>query len=230
MATKMQTPRPPIKPEREYKAILYRLISDIQKTKGEINQSDVERAINKLPALFSQVKNYSDRKYKKLLEEAIGKKKAIELFRLYNPTWVDTLVNVFLSINVGLIKSVSIDASQRIMREIAKDPSDLPPIIDRIQTAGNLTRSRARTIARTEMAKLNADMTKTKSIALGISEYEWRTAGDERVRPDHEACDGQVYRYGQMTDADSGAEPSQDVNCRCTAIAIITDDVLGKIL
>ena len=230
MATKIQTPRPPIKPEREYKTILYRLITAIQKNKGEINEADVERAINQLPALFSKVKNYSDKKYKKLLEEAIGKKKAIELFRLYNPAWVDVLANVFLSINVGLIKSVSVEASQRIMREIAKDPANLPPIIDRIQTAGNLTRSRARTIARTEMAKLNADMTKTKSIALGISEYEWRTAGDERVRADHEACDGKTYRYGQMTDADSGAEPSQDVNCRCTAIAIITDDVLGQIL
>jgi SPP1 gp7 family putative phage head morphogenesis protein len=65
---------------------------------------------------------------------------------------------------------------------------------------------------------------------MGIDSYEWRTAGDERVRDDHDICDGVIYKYGQQTDSNTGAEPAQDVNCRCVAISIITDDVLGQIL
>lgn len=230
MAEKAPTPPAPIKPEFEYRKIIYKLIDSIVKTRGEISETEVTKAIDRLPFLFSQVKDYNERKFKKLLVEAVGKKKANGLYGLVNQSAIDILRDVFLSVNVGLIKSVSNDASARIMREIAKDPKDLAPIIDRIQAAGNLTRSRARTIARTEVAKLNADMSRVKSIALGVTEYEWRTAGDERVRDRHADCDGKIYKYGQQTDTDSGEEPAQEVNCRCVAINIISDDVLGQIL
>ena len=230
MAIKMQTPSPPIKPENEYRRILYGLIEDVRKSQGDLSLVDVNKIIDKLPKLFAGVKDYNERKFKTLLKDAIGKKKAIELYGLVNPKFVDTLLSVFLSINTGLIKSVSETTSARIMREVAKNPDGLPPLVERIASAANLSKGRARTIARTEMAKLNADMTKIKSIALGVQEYEWRTAGDERVRNDHNDCDGKTYKYGQETDADSGAEPGQDVNCRCTAIAIISDEVLGQII
>ena len=230
MAAKAPTPPAPIKPEFEYRRIIYKLIDSIVKARGELSDVEVNKAIERLPFLFSQVKDYNEKKFKKLLADVIGKKKAITLYGLVNQPAIDILVNVFLSVNIGLIKSVGNDASARIMREIAKDPRDLPPIIDRIQDAGNLTRSRARTIARTEVAKLNADMSKVKAVGMGITEYEWRTAGDERVRDRHADCDGKIYKYGQQTDTESGEEPAQEVNCRCVAINIISDDVLGQIL
>ena len=230
MVTKSKTPTSPIKPEADYKRVLYRLIESIVKDYGEVSIVELNKAIDILPALFEQIKGYNEAKFKKLLADAIGKKQAIALYGLVNPAQIDILAGLFLSINTGLITSVSVDASQRIMREIAKDPKGLDPIIDRIQRAGDLTRSKARTIARTEVGKLNADMTKSKNLMMGIDSYEWRTAGDERVRDDHDICDGVIYKYGQQTDSNTGAEPAQDVNCRCVAISIITDDVLGQIL
>ena len=54
---------------------------------------------------------------------------------------------------------------------------------------------------------------------MGISEYRWGTAGDERVRETHEANDGKVFRW-DTPPAETG-HPGNDVQCRCTARPII---------
>ncbi|GHA66211.1 hypothetical protein GCM10009007_03340 [Formosimonas limnophila] len=230
MVAKVQTPPAPIKPESSHRKLLNDLIKRIIGRLGELDASMIDEAAKKLPFLFDEIRDYNARKFKKLLSDALGKRKASGLISLIEPKAIEFLREAYVTANTTLIRSVSNDVATRITREIAKDPRDLPPLIDRIEKAGNVTRSRARTIARTETAKLNADMSKVKSVALGITSYEWRTAGDERVRDDHDICDGKTYKYGEQTDSDSGNEPGQDVNCRCVAINVITDDVLEQIL
>lgn len=59
-----------------------------------------------------------------------------------------------------------------------------------------------------------------KEIVAEDSEYfAWNTMGDERVRPEHEDRDGEIYRW-------DGADllPGEDPGCRCWATAYFPDD------
>ncbi|MBY0406771.1 MAG: hypothetical protein K2Q01_03705 [Rickettsiales bacterium] len=44
-----------------------------------------------------------------------------------------------------------------------------------------------------------------------MTQYIWRTAGDDRVRPGHAAREGQLFTYGE------DEEPGEDYGCRCAA-------------
>lgn len=81
--------------------------------------------------------------------------------------------------------------------------------------------NRARLIARDQTGKLNSDLTKIRHQQAGIEEYEWRTSEDERVRPRHQAIDGNRYEYGEPTGAENGLPPGQPIQCRCVARGII---------
>jgi len=74
-----------------------------------------------------------------------------------------------------------------------------------------LAKSKSALIARTEVAKLNADLTRARHADLGISRFKWRTMKDERVRDDHSSLDGQEFEYGS---APFGG-PGNDFQCRC---------------
>ncbi|MFB6265159.1 MAG: anti-CBASS protein Acb1 family protein, partial [Bradymonadaceae bacterium] len=55
--------------------------------------------------------------------------------------------------------------------------------------------SRARLIARDQVQKLNSRLNEARQTSLGIERYRWSTAGDERVRPSHEAKAGEIFRW-----------------------------------
>lgn len=92
---------------------------------------------------------------------------------------------------------------------------------------------RARTITRTEtVAAVGAGDLEAfeQSIESGLVQPQevistWRTAGDERVRPSHNAMDGQEQPFGQpFTSGDGNSlrfpgdpmgPPSDTINCRC---------------
>ena len=97
-----------------------------------------------------------------------------------------------------------------------------------------VTKSRARTIARTEVGKLNGNLTKVRNQELGIKTYTWVTANDgERVRPSHRELHNLLCRWdndrvysddnGKSWKRRSGkmfiGKPGDDINCRCTSRA-----------
>ncbi len=99
-------------------------------------------------------------------------------------------------------------------------------------------RNRARLIARDQVGKLNGDLQQLRQTNLGISQYIWRTVGDERVRDSHRAMDGRRCRWDDSTvyfNAASGTwlkrsgiggvelHPGQDVQCRCSAEPVLDE-------
>lgn len=100
-------------------------------------------------------------------------------------------------------------------KEIAKN------IEDRFE----VSRKRARFIARDQTAKLNGTLTHRRQSAAGITHYFWRDSRDERVRgnpsgkypgakPSHWARNGQRFAWASPPE---GGHPGMDYNCRCTA-------------
>lgn len=106
----------------------------------------------------------------------------------------------------------------------------------REKLSGSIGRSRARTIARTEIgAAQNMALSEAASVS-GI-EYEmvWCAAEDERTRASHSAADGQTRREGDAFDVggarmarpgDPSAPPAESINCRCTLLIepVLNDD------
>lgn len=114
----------------------------------------------------------------------------------------------------------------RRIEEIAKD----------IQTRFDVTRNKAKLIARDQVAKLNGQLTQLRQKNLGVSKYIWRTSRDERVRDSHKVMDGKtcvwdddtVYLLKGERHPRSGIggvdqHPGQDYQCRCYPEAVLED-------
>jgi SPP1 gp7 family putative phage head morphogenesis protein len=132
--------------------------------------------------------------------------------------------------------------SQRIVTEAIADASALGEgqeggkrrILEKL--SGSIGRSRARTIARTEIGAAQNMALSEAAAASGI-EYEltWCAAEDERTRPSHVAADGQTVKEGEAFDVggarmsrpgDPNAPPAESINCRCTLLIepVLNDD------
>lgn len=89
-------------------------------------------------------------------------------------------------------------------------------------------RSRLELIARDQVLKLNADLTRERHERVGVKRYRWSTSRDERVRKAHKALEGNVYTYAEppIVDPRTGRReaPGRDFQCRCVAIPIFDDD------
>lgn len=112
-------------------------------------------------------------------------------------------------------------------------------LTDYIQRLGGMTRRHAQFIVRDQTSKMNAALVEHQSKSLGITQYEWVTADDERVvgnpsglYPKGNRKHGNHYdRNGKTFDWNKppfDGHPGQAINCRCVAIDIIDYGKLMK--
>lgn len=122
--------------------------------------------------------------------------------------------------NVNLIRSLPQDllgdVEGVVTREVlagthARDIAKL--ISERFEVAEN----RALLIATDQVGKWFGSLDKLRQQDAGVSEYKWKTAGDEHVRPKHRALNNTIRKWGE------GIEPGQEVRCRCQSIPVIPD-------
>lgn len=137
--------------------------------------------------------------------------------------WLRDQFKSFASENVKLIKSIPEQYLDRVGNLIQKEfrqGTDHRKIADMIQETFDVPRSRAKTIARDQVGSLNGTLTQLRNQEMGLSEYTWLTAGDERVRPAHAARDGETFAWDKPP---PDGNPGQPINCRCTALPVVTD-------
>lgn len=144
--------------------------------------------------------------------------------------------------NVDLITSIHTDFIHDIGEAVfsnVKNGGRHENLIDLIRERGNVTKSRAKVIARDQTSKLNADMTEARSTALGLDIYEWGGTGDERERDSHSVLNGKLCKYSDPTVySDDGGKtwkkrstigafigkPGEDYQCRCLALPQVSWD------
>lgn len=81
---------------------------------------------------------------------------------------------------------------------------------------------RARTIIRTESAKIVSSLTQARMQKLGLSAYIWSTSEDSRVRGSHSLLDGVLIFWNDPPTIDNYQNHvGRFVNCRCVAIPVI---------
>jgi SPP1 gp7 family putative phage head morphogenesis protein len=89
------------------------------------------------------------------------------------------------------------------------------------QKGNGITRRGLANMAADETQTLNSDLSKERLEAAGVSRYKWITVGDDRVREEHAARNGQIFRWDTPP---SDGHPGQPINCRCEAQPMIVSN------
>lgn len=148
--------------------------------------------------------------------------------------------------NYSLIKSLTdtyIGRVNDLTEQAVVSGTGYRDLMDQIDKMGQgLSESRARLIARDQVGKLNGRVSQGRMADVGINDYVWMTAEDDRVRgdpnglypdadPSHYAMDGMVCSWDDASiySDDDGKTwqdrrsnmpeggPGDDIQCRCTA-------------
>lgn len=96
-------------------------------------------------------------------------------------------------------------------------------LIKIIQNRLNISKDRAKFIARQETALFTAEFKQAQYESSGIKKYKWRAVGDSRTRPRHKELNGTIQYWNDPPLLEQGrrGHPGEDFNCRCTASPIV---------
>lgn len=135
-------------------------------------------------------------------------------------SWLDDFVQTSISQNVGYIKTIQSqfhDKIETIVYEGMKSGSSTKEIREQIMKAGKVSSSRAEFIAVDQSGSIHGQLTKKRHEEMGVSKFSWLTAGDERVRKEHQGYSGNVYTYQSGA---NGKFPGSDYRCRCVGVPV----------
>ena len=135
-----------------------------------------------------------------------------------------------LNEQVHLITSLPLDAARRV-HELATgalyEGARANEIAAEIMKTGEVTRSRANLIARTEVGRAATTLTQARAESVGSVGYIWRTARDYDVRQRHKELEGTFHAWNDPPIAtDPGQRPIRAhagsiFNCRCYAEPVL---------
>lgn len=182
----------------------------------QVIRGKVERTILEAENIGAQVARYNKKQFEKMTNSVFG----IDIF--IDQPWLQDQLKLFASQNAQLIRSLPAQELEQVAGIIERglqEGARFTSITQSLQERYSITKRRAKLIARDQTSKLNASLTKLRQQELGVDEYEWQTAGDERVRPSHKAHDGKRFKWDKPP-ADTG-HPGTDINCRCVAVPVL---------
>lgn len=124
---------------------------------------------------------------------------------------------------VELITSLPTEAAERVADRVRNGIAQglrAEQVAAEIYETGEVTRSRAALIARTETGRAATTLQAARAQHAGSQTFVWRTAGDVDVRKSHKALSGTVHRWDTPPVCDAPgirALPGCTFNCRCYA-------------
>ena len=122
---------------------------------------------------------------------------------------------------VTLITSLPLEAAERVQRlstEAMSTGARPAEIMAEIMRIGEVTESRAKLIARTEVSRAQTNLTEARALYVGSEGYVWRTSNDGNVRDTHRAMNGKFVRWDSPPKTDPNLDPyhaGAGPNCRC---------------
>jgi SPP1 gp7 family putative phage head morphogenesis protein len=150
----------------------------------------------------------------RLIKKDIG----VDVTNILKEEGLKKLLDKRIQDNVDLIKTIPQEYFARIRVAIKqgrrKDDTAFSIKKD-LQSIFKITKNRAKLIARDQVSKTNAALNEFRQEDIGVTEYTWRTSGDERVRDDHKANNGKKFKWNRPPS--KTGHPGHDVQCRCTA-------------
>lgn len=127
------------------------------------------------------------------------------------------------------ITSLPIEAAQRLNELTLKGITEgtrTPEIMEAILNSGKVSVSRARLIARTQVATTASKLTEVRAVHIGSPGYFWRTSLDSDVRLFHKKLEGKFIEWSNPPIVDKNgrrAHAGQDFQCRCYQEVVVPD-------
>jgi SPP1 gp7 family putative phage head morphogenesis protein len=133
---------------------------------------------------------------------------------------------------VLLITSLPLEASQRVHQLVTESlhtSSRGENVVAEIMRTGEVTKSRAVLIARTETARATSTLMQARAEHVGSRGYIWRDAGDEIVRASHQKMNGVFVPWGTPPLVEPGKRYHAGCfpNCRCIPDPVLPDIYTG---
>lgn len=198
----------------------------IESVKNEFNFITVAEGIS--TKMVKRSMRVNELKTKKTIENAIG----VDLGSIIEAENLTEFVELQTIQNAELIKKVPQDTLEDIRRIVlnglseGKRHEEITRLIsgNAKGTAFAKMNNRIKVIARTEVAKLNSQITNKRLTNLGIKKAIWDASNDSRTRECHRRRNGKEYEIskGLFNSCDGKTiQPGQEVNCRCVARPIV---------
>jgi SPP1 gp7 family putative phage head morphogenesis protein len=128
---------------------------------------------------------------------------------------------------VHYITSIPRDAAERVHKlttEAIVSGRRAEDIAKEIMASGEVSRSKANLIARTEVSRTATALTQARAEYVGSEGYQWATADDGDVRPSHKAMRGKFVRWDSPPTLDKMVgHAGQLPNCRCYCVVSLPD-------
>jgi SPP1 gp7 family putative phage head morphogenesis protein len=182
--------------ERDFSALLATVTAFLG---GRAVLSEIER-------FFDLVSSFNRRQFIKVAESQLNAKmfertlSLLGLKKAKEEAFLAALKEGWIADNVSLIKTIPAKLYPEIgtiIRRGIMSGKSVTSLRDDILEKFGGTKGRAGRIARDQILKLNADLTKYRLTSIGVEEYIWRDVGDSKVRDLHHFRNGKKYRYGQ---------------------------------
>ncbi len=167
---------------------------------------------------------------KRQLREQLAGAISIDLFTA--EPWLEARIEAFREENIALITKMNTEYLNRvetIVRVGIEQGSNIKQMATLIKSATVITTNRAKLIAVDQTQKFYGDLNRIRQTKLGIKEYVWKTALDERVRgnpggrfptakPSHWSRENKRFKWSKPPD---DGHPGAAVRCRCTASPVL---------
>lgn len=145
--------------------------------------------------------------------------------RMREEAQFEKLKKIWVMENLDLIKSIDAETLRKVQDAMSNavigtvDRAELTKTLnDEIEKIAGSEKNRAALIGRDQVGKLHGRMDEYEQRQLGIEEFIWVTAGDERVRPSHQSLSGHKFSWKNPP---SEGRPGQPIQCRCIADPVI---------
>lgn len=199
-------------------------------------ESEVTKLVNSLNVRATKVNLFNRNAFTNLIQESFKTAPVIEL----EPANIEQELKLWAYENARLIKSIPQQMLEKIADSVViavRSRHSISTLAGNLHKAFDISKHRAKIIARDQIAKLNGCLTRHRNVTFGITRYKWLTCRDERVRSSHDVLEGKICSWTdsstfknnindskwQQRSSIGGAtfHPGLDIMCRCTSIAIL---------
>ena len=167
-----------------------------------------------------RVSGYHRRKLIQTFRAALG----VDIGPVLNDAAIRPLMTAWRQENIALIKTVPerLRAGLRagINKTFAERPFDQQALSQVVREQGQSAGWNLKRITRDQTNKAIGNLTRARHQQIGIEEYIWRTAQDERVRPIHADLEGTRHQWNEPP---AEGHPGTPILCRCVAEPVISE-------
>lgn len=203
--------------------IFDKITTDFAKKAGRMKLYD------ELERISGLTKASAIREWKRVVKDTLG----VDLYAdYYTGDFFKQAIDRWVEDNVSYIKSVP-EETLGEMKDVILDGYEqgktYTSIVSDIQDRYNVSKSKAKFLARDQISTLNAQITKKQQTDAGCNSYIWSTSKDSRVRDCHASLDGKEFSWDDPPEmwymTKSGIKysgrrchPGEDYCCRCVAL------------